>query len=51
MTLMVYPLGRLLELEGTRGSAIPYPGYVEFNLQILGIEGYNEESCYWSYQP
>ena len=43
MTVKVHPLDRLLELDGTRGSAIPYLGYVEFNLQILGIRGYNED--------
>ena len=43
MTLKVNALGRLLELEGTRGSAIPYLGYVEVNLQIPGIKGYNED--------
>ena len=32
MTLKVHPLGRLLELEGTRGSAIPNLGYIEVNL-------------------
>ena len=42
MTLKVHPLGRWLELEDTRGSAIPYLGYVEINLQIPGIKGYNE---------
>ena len=41
MTLKVHPLGRLL--EGTGGLAIPYLGYVEVNLQILGIKGYNEK--------
>ena len=43
MTLKVHPLDRLLELEGTRGSTIPYLGYVEVNLQILGMKGYNED--------
>ena len=43
MTLKVHPLDRLLELEGTRGSAIPYLGYVEVNLHIQGIRGYNED--------
>ena len=43
MTLKVYPLDRLLELEGTSYSAIPYLGYVEVNLLILGIKGYNED--------
>ena len=43
MTLKVHPLGRLLQLEGTRGSAILYLGYVEDNLQIPGIRGYNED--------
>ena len=43
MTLKVNPLGRLLELEGPRGSAILYLGYIEVNLQILGIKGYNKD--------
>ena len=43
MALKVHLLGRLLEIEGTRGSAIPYLGYVEVNLQILGIKGYSED--------
>ena len=43
MTLKVHTLDRLLELEGTRGPAIPYFGYVEVNLQIPGIWGYNED--------
>ena len=42
MTLKVHPLDRLLQLEGTRSSAIPYLGYVEASLQIPGIKGYNE---------
>ena len=40
MTLKVYPLIRLLELEVT----IPYLGYLEVNPQILGIEGHNEDA-------
>ena len=43
LTLQIQPLGRLLELEGTGGSAIPYLGYVEVNLQILGIQNYNKD--------
>ena len=43
MTLKVHPWGRLLELECAEGSAIPYLGYVEVNLQIPGIKGYNED--------
>ena len=43
MTLEVHSLGGLLELEGTGGSAIPYLGYIEVNLQIPGIKGYNED--------
>ena len=41
--LKIQPLGQLLELEGTGGAAIPYLGFVEVNLQILGIRGYNED--------
>ena len=43
MTLKVHPLDRLLELEGTGGSTIPFLGYVEVNLQIPGTWGYNED--------
>ena len=43
VTLKVHPISRLLELEGTGGSVISYLGYVEVNLQIPGIKGYNEE--------
>ena len=43
MALKVHHLYRLLVLEGTRGSAIPYLEYVEVNLQILGIRGYDED--------
>ena len=39
----VYPLGRLLELEGTGGSIILYLGYVEVNLQIPSVKSYNED--------
>ena len=42
MSLKIHPLDRLLELEGTGGPAILYLGYVEVNLQIPGIRGYNE---------
>ena len=31
-----------MELEGTGGAVIPYLRFVEVNLQILGIRGYNE---------
>ena len=37
--LEIQPLGQLLELEGTGGAAIPYLGFVEVNLQILGDKG------------
>ena len=43
MALMVHPLDWLLELEGTKGSAILYLGYVEVNLQIPGIRTYDED--------
>ena len=43
LTLQIQPLRRLLELEWTGGSAIPYLGYVEVKLQIPGIKNYNEE--------
>ena len=41
--LEIKPLGWLLELEGTGGAAIPYLRFVEVNLQILRIRGYNED--------
>ena len=43
MALKVYLLDRLLELEGTGGSAILYLGYVEVNLQMSGTKGYIED--------
>ena len=43
LTLQIQPLGRLLELEQTGDSAIPYLWYVEVNLQILGIKNYNKD--------
>ena len=39
----IQPLGWLLELEGTGSASIPYLRFVEVNLQILGIRGYNED--------
>ena len=41
--LKIQPLGQLLELKGTGGAAILYLGFVEVNLQILGIKRYNED--------
>ena len=43
MALNVHPLDRLLQLEGTRDSAISYLWYEEVNLQTPGIKGYNED--------
>ena len=43
LDLEIQPLGRLLELEGTGDAAIPYLRFVEVNLQILGIRGYNKD--------
>ena len=41
--LKIQPLGQLLEFEGTGGAAIPYLRFVEVNLQIPGIRGYNKD--------
>ena len=41
MTLEKHSLGRLLELEVNDRVVIPDLGYVEVNLQIPGIWGYN----------
>ena len=43
LALQIQPLGQLLEQEGTGGAAIPYLGFVEVNLQILGIKNCNED--------
>ena len=43
LAMEIQPLGWLLELEGTGGSAIPYLGFVEVNLKIPGISCYNED--------
>ena len=42
LDLEIQPLGQLLELEGTRGAAIPYLGFVEVNLQIPRIRSYED---------
>ena len=34
LTLQIQPLCRLLELEGTKGSAIPYLRFLEVNFQL-----------------
>ena len=44
LALQIQPFGWLLELEGTGGSAMPYLGFVEVNLQIPGIRNYNEDA-------
>ena len=50
--LEIQPLGRLLELEGTGGAAIPYLRFVEVNLQIPGIRGPTMRMCcYWPSPP
>ena len=51
LALEVCPLGRLLELEGTGGSVIPYLGCVEINLQIAGIKVIMRMSHCWSSLP
>ena len=43
LALEIQPLGWLLEIEGTGGTTIPYLGFVEINLQIPGIQHYNED--------
>ena len=43
LALQIQPLGQLLELEGTGGSAIPYLGFMEVNLQIPGITNQDED--------
>ena len=37
LTLQIQCLAQLFELEGAGGAAILYLGFVEVNLQILGI--------------
>ena len=43
LALQIQPLGQLLELERTGGSAILYLMFMEVNLQIPGIKTYNED--------
>ena len=43
LALQIQPLGQLLEPEGTWGSVIPSLGFMEVNLQVLGIKNYNED--------
>ena len=51
LALQIQPLGQLLQLEGTGGSVIPYLGFMEVNLQILGSKTVMGMCCCWSYQP
>ena len=43
LVLQIQTLGQLLELEWTGGSAIPYLGFMEVNLQIPEIKNCNED--------
>ena len=43
LALEIQPLGQLLELEGTGGATIPYLGFTQVNLQIPGIQHYNDD--------
>ena len=43
LALEIQPLDQLLELEGKDDAAILYLGFVEVNLQIPGIQHYNED--------
>ena len=43
LTLQIQPLGMLLELKRTGGSAILHLRYVEVSLQIPGLKNYNKD--------
>ena len=49
--LKIQPLGRLLELEGTGGAAIPYLGFEEVNPKFQGSEVITRMCCCWPSPP
>lgn len=46
LQLQVKTLKSLLSVEGTGGSRVPYHGYVEANLQIPGINAFNQDTIF-----
>ena len=39
----IQPLDWLVPIEGSEGAAVPYLGYVEVRMQILGISSFNQD--------
>ena len=46
MNLKIHKLDTLIEAEATGGSLVPYTGYVEARLSILGIKAMNHNSLF-----
>ena len=46
LKLRVYHLDKIIEAEATRGSLVPYTGYVEARLSIPGIKAINQNSLF-----
>ena len=46
LNLKIHKLDTLIEVEVTGGSLVPYSGYVETKLSILGIKAMNHNSLF-----
>ena len=46
LKLRVYQLDTIIEMEATGGSLVPYTGYVEARLSILGIKAMSQNSLF-----
>ena len=49
LNLEIRPLSELLRLEATGGTLIPYFGYVEVNLKLKGVRGYDEDVLFYEF--
>ena len=46
LNLKIYKLDTLIEVEATGGGLVPYSGYVEARLSVLGIKAMNHNSLF-----
>ena len=46
VTLKIHHLNTLIEAKATGGSLVPYTGYIEARLSILGIKAMNQNSLF-----
>ena len=39
----IQPLDRLVPIEGSGGADVPYIGYVDIRMQILGVSSFDQD--------